>query len=201
MRLSSLTLLTLLLLLSACDDPGEAHFEANLSVTHDCLEDNFPFDAKFFAASYANQGAFIKMQENGVWVTAADGLFLTLSATEHPLTGEPCPKISSLVEGPVDVGPQQCARAYFRFRSCGRDYINPHVMGTLTLDHIGFEEGDEISGRLSGELVNLIISETEGVTTYATQPLGDVDGDFSFEVKVGPAYQGFSTPAEPEYMP
>jgi len=177
-----------------CDD-DEAYFDATISAPIECLSQQFPFEPTFFAASATSVGAVVRMQNSTLTRTRIDSFNMTFYSQPNPLSGMECPFIDVAGAGAYDVGPGACIQAYFRFNDeCSREYVNPHVVGTVTLDQIGFEEGDIIEGTIDGQLVDARLIDSTGEPELVVTPIGDVSGRFRFEVRVGPAYQTYDLP-------
>ena len=188
--------LVLLVALSAvaCDD-DEARFDATIDAPLECLADRFPFEPTFFAASRTATGGLLRMQASILTRTRIDAFNIAIYSEPNPYGESECPSLDALSGGTFEVGPAACIQAYFRFNDeCGREFVNPHVVGTVTFDSLGFEEGDLIEGVIDGSISDVVLLEQTGEPELVMTPLGQVSGEFSFEVRVGPAYQVYDLP-------
>jgi len=182
------------LMLASCSS-DEARFDLAISGDAECLGDAFPFEPGLFAIQETFNGAMIRMQLDSRSRVRNDAFYVTVVSEDPVLEG--CVPTGKLSGASIPVGPEQCAQAYFRLNdSCRSEYLNPHVVGTITFDTLGFDRGDMVEGSVSGQLFDVKIDEVAGEPVQVRNALGAISGDFSFEVRVGPAYQIFSAPAD-----
>jgi len=132
--------------------------------------------------------------------TRTDGFYLvfdnTVEGITDPSTGQMvmCPET---LEGAmnVPVGPNACIQAYFRFNeTCLRDFINPHIVGSVSFPRFGVEEDDRIEGTIDGQLVDLKVVRQPGADQEVQTPIGTVNGTFRFKVVDNPARLIYTIP-------
>jgi len=133
-------------------------------------------------------------------LTRTDGFYLVFAHTVtwavDPSTGQmiTCP---DTLEGAADVlvGPNRCVQAYFRFNeTCLRDFLNPHIVGTVSFSRFGLDEDETIEGTIDGELVDLKVIQQPGADQEVQTPIGTVNGTFRFKVLDNPQRLIFTIP-------
>lgn len=188
--------------LASCASDDEASFVLQADpLLSRCVAERFPFEPELFAAVFSDKGAMLRMQLDNRERTRSDAFFITISAPSQLPAERACPPLEALEGQELEVAPDACVQAYFRFGSCRSAFLNPQFFGRLRLDRLSFDEGDRIEGELWGELVDVTLHEQQGQVSSSQAPMGALSGRFRFTVEYGPFYQPFATQAGHKQAP
>ncbi|MBU0553655.1 hypothetical protein KKF91_04335 [Myxococcota bacterium] len=187
-----LTALSLSLLLGACGEPLSTGQVQGRLLVPDCAEGKprryecdpsgdpgscaaFSLDPDFFSLELSEERAVIRLQRGGRPFGEVDGFLLEIRDI-RALRGQ--------LQRPLLLGPEENIRgALGLFEACPDSTQNFTLRGEVRFERFGLSRGDRVKGSL------LWIEVRDG--RDASQALGQLRGDFDFEILRGPPFETF----------
>ena len=138
----------------------------------------FSLDVTFVAMQvYPDNSARLRLQAGGSDFALTDGLLLQIKDTRL---------LRGTLGQTMPIGQNENIRgALGLFETCAGSTQNFELTGQVVFERFGVAKGDRVSGTIKG------IEIRDGRGLGAGTVLGFLQGDFDFDVKLGPPYQRF----------
>jgi len=159
-----------------CVDGSSRDFTCEATVSsRECRA--FDLDADFFALqTYPDNSAKLRMQRGGADFALADGIVFQIDDTR---------RLRGRLSESIPVGQNENVRAGLGlFARCPGSIQNFEITGSIVFEAFGLNKGD----RIKGVIETLEIRDGRGENGNV---LGQLHGDFDFNVQTGPPYQRF----------